>query len=189
MQGSDETARRSMVYVGIGLVFALALASYLVYQIAVVVLVLLLTLLFSVIISGPVDYLEHQGIGRGLGTLVVLGGLILYHRDECPAHDPEDEDKAAEDRQRGRASSDPPVLEVIHGAADDDREEQRQQQHQHDDGDLVHEVAGENEREDQPDGHVDHASSRRPIRPLHESLLRSLLCAYNSTRTRRRAIF
>ncbi len=77
MQGSDETARRRMVYVGIGLVFALALASYLVYQIAVVVLVLLLTQLFSVIISGPVDYLEHRGIGRGLGTLVVLGGLIL----------------------------------------------------------------------------------------------------------------
>jgi len=66
-----------MVYVGIGLVFALLLASYLVYQIAVVVLVLLLTLLFSVIISGPVDYLERQGVGRGLGTLMVLGGLVL----------------------------------------------------------------------------------------------------------------
>ena len=77
MQGSDETARRSMVYVGIGLVFALVLASYLIYQIAVVVLVLLLTLLFSVIISGPVDYLEHRWVGRGLGTLVVLGSLIL----------------------------------------------------------------------------------------------------------------
>ena len=77
MQGSDETTRRSMVYVGIGLVFVLLLASYLVYQIAVVVLVLLLTLLFSVIISGPVDYLEHRGIDRGLGTLAVLGGLIL----------------------------------------------------------------------------------------------------------------
>jgi predicted PurR-regulated permease PerM len=66
-----------MVYVGVGLVFALVLASYLVYQIAVVVLVLLLTLLFSVIISGPVDYLERQGVGRGLGTLAVLGGLVL----------------------------------------------------------------------------------------------------------------
>ena len=66
-----------MVYVGVGLVFALLLASYLVYQIAVVVLVLLLTLLFSVIISGPVDYLERRGVGRGLGTLVVLGTLIF----------------------------------------------------------------------------------------------------------------
>jgi predicted PurR-regulated permease PerM len=77
VQGSDETARRSMVYVGIGLVFALVLASYFIYQIAVVVLVLLLTLLFSVMISGPVDYLEHRGVGRGAGTLVVLGGLLL----------------------------------------------------------------------------------------------------------------
>ena len=77
MQGSDETARRRMVYVGVGLVFALVLASYLVYQIAVVVLVLLLTLLFSVIISGPVDYLERRGVGRGVGTLAVLGGLVL----------------------------------------------------------------------------------------------------------------
>jgi predicted PurR-regulated permease PerM len=75
VQGSDGAARGRMVYVGVGLVFALLLASYLVYQIAVVVLVLLLTLLFSVIISGPVDYLEHRGVGRGLGTLAVLGGL------------------------------------------------------------------------------------------------------------------
>jgi predicted PurR-regulated permease PerM len=63
--------------VGVGLVFALLLASYLLYQITVVVLVLLLTLLFSVIISGPVDYLERRGVGRGLATLVVLGGLIF----------------------------------------------------------------------------------------------------------------
>jgi predicted PurR-regulated permease PerM len=77
VSGSGGTARGRMVYVGVGLVFALVLASYLVYQIAVVVLVLLLTLLFSVIISGPVDYLERRGVGRGLGTLAVLGGLVL----------------------------------------------------------------------------------------------------------------
>jgi predicted PurR-regulated permease PerM len=77
VQESGGTAREHMVYVGVGLVFALLLASYLVYQIAVVVLVLLLTLLFSVIISGPVDYLERRGVGRGLGTLAVLGGLTL----------------------------------------------------------------------------------------------------------------
>jgi predicted PurR-regulated permease PerM len=77
VQGSGGTTQGRMVYVGVGLVFALLLASYLVYQIAVVVLVLLLTLLFSVIISGPVDYLEHRGVGRGVGTLVVLGGLSL----------------------------------------------------------------------------------------------------------------
>jgi predicted PurR-regulated permease PerM len=77
VQESGGIARERMVYVGVGLVFALLLASYLVYQIAVVVLVLLLTLLFSIIISGPVDYLERQGVGRGLGTLAVLGGLTL----------------------------------------------------------------------------------------------------------------
>ena len=77
MQGSGDTVRRSMVYVAIGLVFALVIASYLVYQIAVVVLVLLLTMLFSVIISGPVDYLQRRGVGRGWGTLAVFGGLLL----------------------------------------------------------------------------------------------------------------
>ena len=77
VQGQDGAARIRTVYVGVGLVFALLLASYLVYQIAVAVLVLLLTLLFSVIISGPVDYLERRGVGRGLGTLAVLGTLIF----------------------------------------------------------------------------------------------------------------
>jgi predicted PurR-regulated permease PerM len=77
VQGSGDTARTRMVYVSIGLIFALLVASYLVYQIAVVVLVLLLTMLFSVIISAPVDYLEHRGVSRGLGTLAVFGGLVL----------------------------------------------------------------------------------------------------------------
>jgi predicted PurR-regulated permease PerM len=77
LQGSDDAARTRIIYVSIGLIFALVVASYLVYQIAVVVLVLLLTMLFSVIISAPVDYLEHRGVSRGLGTLVVFGGLVL----------------------------------------------------------------------------------------------------------------
>ena len=65
------------MYAGIGLVFALLLALYFVYQIRVVVLVFLLTLLFSIVISGPVDYLARRGLRRGWGTLVVLGGLTL----------------------------------------------------------------------------------------------------------------
>jgi predicted PurR-regulated permease PerM len=77
VQGSSDAARTRMIYVSIGLIFALLVASYLVYQIAVVVLVLLMTLLFSVIISAPVDYLERRGIGRGSGTLAVFGGLVL----------------------------------------------------------------------------------------------------------------
>jgi predicted PurR-regulated permease PerM len=77
VKGSSDAARKRIIYVSIGLIFALLVASYLVYQIAVVVLVLLLTMLFSVIISAPVDYLEHRGMSRGLGTLVVFGGLVL----------------------------------------------------------------------------------------------------------------
>jgi predicted PurR-regulated permease PerM len=77
VKGSSDAARKRIIYVSIGLIFALLVASYLVYQIAVVVLVLLLTMLFSVIISAPVDYLEHSGVSRGLGTLVVFGGLVL----------------------------------------------------------------------------------------------------------------
>ena len=77
MKGSSDAARKRIIYVSIGLIFALLVASYLVYQIAVAVLVLLLTMLFSVIISAPVDYLEHSGVSRGLGTLVVFGGLVL----------------------------------------------------------------------------------------------------------------
>ena len=76
-QGSSGTSRERMVYAGIGLVFALLLAVYLVYKIAVVVLVLLVTLLFSIIISAPVDYLGRRGVGRGWGTLAVLGGLAF----------------------------------------------------------------------------------------------------------------
>jgi predicted PurR-regulated permease PerM len=70
-------AQRRNIYIGIGLVFALVLATYFVYQIRAIVLVFLLTLLFSIIISGPVDYLQRKGVGRALGTLIVFGGLVL----------------------------------------------------------------------------------------------------------------
>ncbi len=76
-QGSGGASWERTVYTGIGLVFALLLAVYLVYKIAVVVLVLLVTLLLSIIISAPVDYLDHRGVGRGWGTLAVFGGLGL----------------------------------------------------------------------------------------------------------------
>jgi predicted PurR-regulated permease PerM len=74
---ADPKAQRRNMYVGIGLAFALFLALYFVYQVRAVMLVLLLTLLFSVIISRPVDYLARKGLGRGLGTLIVLGTLTL----------------------------------------------------------------------------------------------------------------
>lgn len=65
------------MYIGIALVFALLLLGYLVYQIAVVILVILLTLLFSIIISGPVDFLQKRGLGRGWGTAAAFGGIIV----------------------------------------------------------------------------------------------------------------
>jgi predicted PurR-regulated permease PerM len=74
--GTAQEERK--LYVGIALVVALVLGLYLVYKIAVVVLVLLLTILFSIIISAPVDYLSSRGVGRGWGTLAVLGGLVLF---------------------------------------------------------------------------------------------------------------
>ena len=74
---ADPKAQRRNIYIGIGLAFALFLAVYFVYQVRAVVLVLLLTLLFSVIISRPVDYLARKGLGRGLGTLAVFGTLTL----------------------------------------------------------------------------------------------------------------
>lgn len=80
MHGAEEAgeARRDRtLFVAIGLVFAVLLFAYLVYKISPIVLVLLLTLLFSIIISGPVGYLERRGLNRGLATLLVLGGVGL----------------------------------------------------------------------------------------------------------------
>jgi predicted PurR-regulated permease PerM len=96
MQGSNRTSQERMVYVGIGLVFALLLAGYLLYKVAVVVLVLLLTILFSIIMSAPVDYLNRRGIGRGLGTLLVLGGFVLLFGIAGAALVPIIEDQASE---------------------------------------------------------------------------------------------
>ena len=69
--------RWRLVYAGVMLFFALLVALYFVYHIQVVVLVFLLTLLFSIIVSGPVDWIERRGVGRAWGTLLVLGGLTL----------------------------------------------------------------------------------------------------------------
>lgn len=96
MQGANRTSQERMVYLGIGLVFAILLTAYLVYKVAVVVLVLLLTILFSIIMSAPVDYLNHRGMGRGLGTLVVLGGFVLIFGIAGAALVPTIEDQASE---------------------------------------------------------------------------------------------
>src|SRR5215210_3327058 len=65
------------IYRGVGLVFALLLGLYFVYQIQLIVLVFLLTLLFAIVLSGPVNYLARLGLPRVLGVLAVLGGFAL----------------------------------------------------------------------------------------------------------------
>ncbi len=74
----ERTREERMVFVGVGLVFAVLLALYFLYHVGVeIVLVFLLTLLFSIIVSAPVDYLVHKGLKRGWATLFVLGSLAL----------------------------------------------------------------------------------------------------------------
>ena len=75
-QSRTQRAHRA-IYKAIGLVFALLLGLYFLYEIREVVLVFLLTLLFAIVLSGPVNYLAGLGLPRGLGILVVLGGLVL----------------------------------------------------------------------------------------------------------------
>jgi predicted PurR-regulated permease PerM len=65
------------IYRGIGLVFALLLGIYFVYEIRTIVLVLLLALLFGIVLSGPVNYLARRGLPKVLSVLGVLGGLVL----------------------------------------------------------------------------------------------------------------
>ena len=60
------------IYAGIGLVFALLLGGYFVYSITGVVLAFLLTILFSIILSAPVNYLHRRGVGRTWGMLTVI---------------------------------------------------------------------------------------------------------------------
>lgn len=65
------------VYGGIGLVFALLLGGYFVYKITGVVLAFLLTILFSIILSAPVNYLHRRGLPRTWGVLAVIAALAV----------------------------------------------------------------------------------------------------------------
>ncbi len=70
------------LYAGIGLVFALLLGLYFVYKITGVVLAFLLTILFSILLSAPVNYLHRRGLSRVWGMLDVLaafaGALYVF---------------------------------------------------------------------------------------------------------------
>ncbi len=63
-------------YTVIGLVFALLLGGYFVYRISGVVLAFLLTILLSIILSAPVNYLARRGWPRTWGALTVVAALV-----------------------------------------------------------------------------------------------------------------
>jgi predicted PurR-regulated permease PerM len=64
-----------MAYTVIGLVFALLVGGYFVYRISGVVLAFLLTILLSIILSAPVNYLARRGWPRTWGVLTVVAVL------------------------------------------------------------------------------------------------------------------
>jgi predicted PurR-regulated permease PerM len=65
------------LYAGIGLVFALLIGLYFVYKITGVVLAFLLTILFSILLSAPVNYLHRRGLSRVWGMLAVLAAFAV----------------------------------------------------------------------------------------------------------------
>lgn len=73
----EVKARSRLAYRVIGLLLALLIGIYFVFQIPHLVLLFLLTLLFAIVLSGPVNYLAQMGLPRGLGVVVVLGSLVL----------------------------------------------------------------------------------------------------------------
>ncbi|MDP8938903.1 MAG: AI-2E family transporter [Actinomycetota bacterium] len=67
------------VYLGIVLFVTLLVGLYFIYQVSTIVLAFLLTMLFSVVLDGPVGYLAQRGLPRTLGVLliiVVLTGML-----------------------------------------------------------------------------------------------------------------
>jgi predicted PurR-regulated permease PerM len=75
MEGLKTRSR--LAYRVVGLVLALILGIYVVFQLPYLVLLFLLTLLFAIVLSGPVNYLAQMGLPRGLGVFVVLVSLAL----------------------------------------------------------------------------------------------------------------
>ncbi len=76
---SRPRASGSTAYTVIGLVFALLLGGYFFYRISGVVLAFLLTILLSIILSAPVNFLARRGWPRTWGVLAVvavLAGLL-----------------------------------------------------------------------------------------------------------------
>ena len=62
-------------YTIIGLVFALLLGGYFAYRTSGVILAFLLTILLSIILSAPVNYLARRGWPRTWGVIVVIAAI------------------------------------------------------------------------------------------------------------------
>jgi len=69
-------ASGNTAYTVIGLVFALLLGGYFFYRISGVVLAFLLTILLSIILAAPVNYLARRGIPRTWGVLAVIATIV-----------------------------------------------------------------------------------------------------------------
>ena len=80
---------RNTAYTVIVFVFALLIGGYFVYRISGVVLAFLLTILLSIILSAPVNYLARRGWPRSWGALtvtaVLVGALWLFGLALVPA--------------------------------------------------------------------------------------------------------
>ena len=70
-------ASGSTAYTVIGLVFALLVGWYFAYRTSGVILAFLLTILLSIILSAPVNYLARRGWPRTWGVLTVIAVLAL----------------------------------------------------------------------------------------------------------------
>jgi predicted PurR-regulated permease PerM len=64
-------------YTVIGLVFALLVGGYFAYRTTGVILAFLLTILLSIILSAPVNYLARRGLPRTWGVLAVIAALAM----------------------------------------------------------------------------------------------------------------
>jgi predicted PurR-regulated permease PerM len=71
---SERTIERT-VFTAIVLAFVLVVGTYFVYRISSVVLAFLLTILLSIILSAPVNYLARRGLPRTWGVLTVLAAI------------------------------------------------------------------------------------------------------------------
>jgi predicted PurR-regulated permease PerM len=63
-------------YTVIGLVFALLVGGYFAYRTTGVILAFLLTILLSIILSAPVNYLARRGLSRTWGVLAVIAAIV-----------------------------------------------------------------------------------------------------------------